>query len=165
MGALLKTKGWDFLPTVRVWANLISKSQCIFKNTIITFEWFYHKVQEFLELDQDYCFSINSWEHLYHSKWLRNKCLNIFKTKKTIFFRTLDQINECTYDPPYVSNGTFPRFAEGALVNELSVQSIILPQIVPSSDETTGPSKFVHDHLLTFCKCLRLIIFSDWKKS
>ena len=59
-------------------------------------------------------------------------------------FRTLDQINECTYDPPGVSNGTKPTFEAGAAVRRLTAQSagnVNVQVDIDDDEETTGPSK------------------------
>ena len=62
------------------------------------------------------------------------------KTEKMLFtvlvFRSLDQINECTYDPPLVSNGTFPQFMVGATVETLNIQSSRFRSGPRAGDET-----------------------------
>ena len=56
-------------------------------------------------------------------------------------FRPLDEINECTYDPPGVQNGTRPTFMEGATIKTLIAERD--PETIPTEydDQVTGPSK------------------------
>ena len=57
------------------------------------------------------------------------------------YFRPLDQINECTYDPPGVTNGTRPSFMEGATIKTVGVGQSPDGAFSPFEDTQTGASK------------------------
>jgi len=65
-----------------------------------------------------------------------------FSTYHFVTARPLDEINECTYDPPGVLNGTRPTFMDGATVKTLIGEREPESIDVEYGDQVTGPSKY-----------------------